>query len=147
MITFSDFLKHETLENELKSFLAQRCNEFNEAKAFDVEDYYKNEELKDNIDCWEMHGLNIVIWFRGRDRDTEFYTYELPLDILFDTDFKSKMKARFDEERERQRLALIEKRMKQSEENKKREEAKKQERIEMLRELMKEFPEIVRMES
>lgn len=143
MITLSEFQNYETLQNKLASFLAEKCNEYNEARAFDTDDYYRDDEVGTNIDCWEIQGLKIVIWFHGKDRDTEFYTYELPLDILFDLDFKLKMKARIDEERERERLRMIEKRKRREAELANLREREKLEEINTLHKLMDRYPEEV----
>ncbi len=143
MITLTDFQKHEALEHELKAFLFEKITEYYEATARCVEDYYIDVET-DDIDCWEFNELKLIIWINANNRDIEFYTCDLPLDILFDPDFKIKMKARFDEERENERLRLLEKRKQHEEEFKRLAEKKYVEELETLRELMKKYPEEVK---
>lgn len=87
----------------------------------------------EKLDCWEFQEDKVVIWFNTESRECEFYTYELPLDILFDPDFKQKMKARVEEAREKERLRLIE-RIKQ------RQEEKRDEEIKLMYKLMKKYP-------
>ena len=143
MITLADFKKYEQLEEELKAFLVDKINEYNEAKAFNTEDYYKDEELEDDFEWWEFEGLNIKVIFEN-SRTDGWYNYTLPLDILFDPDFKQKMKARFDEERERKRLELIEHRKKHEVELRELAERRKVEEIEKLKELIEKYPDVVK---
>ncbi len=144
MITLEDFQKYETLERSLKAFLIEKCHEYDEAKYDNEGNDHTNttEVYEEDYDCWEIHGLKIIVWFNGRHREDGQYTYELPLDCLFSHDFKTLLKKRFEEEREKQRLDLIEKRMKQSEEYKRLEEKKTAEEITKLKELMEKYPEV-----
>lgn len=136
MVTLSDFQRFEAIEAELRQFLTDKCNEYDEATAYYIEDYYKDRDIE-KLDCWEFQGDKIVIWFNSESRNTEFYTYELPLDILFDPDFKQKMIARVKEEREKERLMLAEK-IKRSMDEKRYGE------IKTLHELMEKYPDEVK---
>ncbi len=144
MITLPDFQKFEALKQELKAFLIEKCNEYDEARCCEP---YGSINLKEDFQDFEFVGLNIEVNFveyRTWGNEPNGYSYTLPLDILFDPDFKQKMKARFEEERERQRLALIEKRKQHAEELKKLKEQEKAEEIAKLKELMGKYPEIVK---
>lgn len=147
MITLSDFQKLDSLEEEIKKFIFQRCTDYSEATAYRTEDYYKNEEFAEDFDWYEFDGLFLKVCFmeyRTCKQGGNQYYYSLPLDILFDPDFKEKMKACFEEEREKQRLALIEKRKLHEVELKALAEKIKAAEIEELKMFMKKYPEIVK---
>ena len=135
MITLTDFKKFEAIEAELKQFLADKCSEYDEATAYSTEDYYKDVN-REKLDCWEFQEDKIVIWFNTESRECEFYTYDLPLDILFDPDFKTILKERTIEERRLETLKSIEV-------QRKRDENKKVEEISRLKELMAKYPDVV----
>ncbi len=143
MITLADFQKYEALKQELKEFLVEKCKEYDEAGCREP---YGSINQEEDFQDFEFAGLNIEVNFmeyRTWGNEPNGYSYSLPLDILFDPDFKQKMRARFEEERERQRLALIEKRKQHAEELKKLREQEKVEEIAKLKELMRKYPEIV----
>lgn len=143
MTTLADFKKFETLKQELTMFLYEKCTEYEEAKCFDIDDFYKYCVLDDNLDDWDFEDLVINVWIYNSQQE-DHYCYKLPLDILFDSDFKQKMKARFEEERERESLALIEKRKQHTEEYEKLRARAEAEEISKLKELMGKYPEIVK---
>jgi hypothetical protein len=63
------------------------------------------------------------------------------LDIVFEPDFKDKMKVRLEEEKEKERQILLEKRRQNEEAHRRLAEQKKIEEIERLHELMRKYPE------
>lgn len=125
MITLSTFQQFESLEQELNDFIIEKCTEFAEARG------WTDANIKEHFEDWELTKTTINVFFNDN------YWYELPLDILFNSDFKTKFKERVDEEK---RLELI--RFEEAEAR--RNEAKRQEKIEMLKMLMKEFPDVVK---
>lgn len=140
MITFSDFLKLESLEHEIKVFIFEKCKEYGEAGDFKIESH-----LKEDFDWYEFNGLFLEVYFmeyRTFGKDGNQYIYKLPLDILFDSDFKDKMRIRFAEERENQRLKLIEEQKIKEAELERAKEKKISREIETLKELMGKYPEV-----
>jgi hypothetical protein len=147
MITLKDFKKYEALEQELKTFLFEKCEEYDEAKwevNGNVDDLYKDQEFEDDFDFCEFNGLFLEVFFmeyrtfRGEGNQ---YRYYLPLDIVFEPDFKDKMKVRLEEEKEKERQILLEKRRQNEEAHRRLAEQKKIEEIKTMRELMRKYPE------
>lgn len=119
--TLQDYLD---LHDKIEDFLREKCRDYNRAKwnkseysfsaGIEPEKYLITHEIKNN----ELK-LEFFDFYRdGLD------TYDLPIDILFDDDFYSKMKAIFDEKRRNANKKQIERELRQLEELKKKYERK-----------------------
>jgi len=145
MITLSDFKKLDELESEIKKFIFEKCKEYSDAKELD----YVSEHFDDDFDWYEFDGLYLKVYFE------EYRTYgisnqyccTLPLDILFESDFKERTEQIAAEERELERIRLLEKRKAREAEAEKKQLRIQQEEIKELKELMKKYPDIVKCES
>ena len=133
MITLEDFQKYETLEQELKEFLIEKCIDLEKAaKGEDVETFFEND-----YDDFEKKGDFIKVWFRHFEaNEIENYTIDLPLGIVFESDFKEILKKQFDEAKEFARRELEKIRLKEA-------ESKKHFEIIRLKELMEKYPDVV----
>jgi hypothetical protein len=140
MITLKDFQKYDVLVLELRTFLCEKCIEYNEATYEvngDPDVLYK--DLNPESVWWEFNGGFVKVHFR--EDGSVKYEYHLPIDVVFDFDFKAKMKVRFEEEREKEMLRLLERRRLHEEEARRLAEKKRSEEIERLHELMRKYPE------
>jgi hypothetical protein len=105
-ITRQDFEDFTDKKLQLMEFLVKKCTEMEDVSIKEsIDDYYKDEDFSEDYDKFNMRLDDIVVYFKHVEDDEVKNTYYriLPLDILFDDDFKEKIKARLLEEHERQK--------------------------------------------
>ena len=134
MTSLEDFQKYEALKQELKDFLVKKCIEQEQAaKGDDVETYFY-----DDYQEFLVRTDVIIVFFKHLEcNGRQCYTKHLPCDIVFDPDFKTKMKKEFDEAKEKTKKQL---------EEIERDKAERGKRFEIarLKELMAKYPDVVK---
>jgi hypothetical protein len=147
MITLKDFQKYETLEQDLKAFLFERCKEYGKARNWSDENV---KYFGEDFDWWEFDGLLLKVFFREYRTyrcDSNQYSYSLPLDIVFENNFKELMRERYLEEVEQIKKKVLEERKRKEDEVRRLAEKKRVEEVEKLHELMKKYPDEVKNET
>jgi len=149
MITLKDIELYNNLEQRIKIFLCQKCEEYRQIKIkYDIIGCYwikYNYDLLENYDYFELCENIIEICFmkygRSSYEDDEYFAVTLPLDILFDVDFKDKMESRLKDELEVKRLRKLEEEKQRIIRQTEKEEAKKYEDKLLMFTLMEQYPE------
>lgn len=149
MVTFDDFKKLDKLEQEIKDFLIERCNDVMNAQYYvktGIDDSYKDQYLSEDFDWYEFTDSTIDVYFteyRTFRCESNQYFYKLPLDIVFEPNFQEKIKLRLIEETEKERLQQLEYKKQHEADMKEPEEIKRREDIAKLHELIKKYPDEV----
>lgn len=127
MITMKDIQEYEQLKINIEIFLRNRCIEMEDVKVkYGESNWIIGYLLEDRYECYNIKNSNIEVEFYN-SWYAEFYTLVLPLDILFEPDFKDKMEVRLKDELEAKRLKKLEEERQAFIRKQEREEAKKEE--------------------